>query len=181
MTDDATSPEFGPGGYLPPKASKRARKIVLREQMGRGWPLAALLASVLVAMAGVAYLYVASRAPGPPFVAVGAITAVPANGAAVLSPTADDSAVLVLRAGGPVRAFATPDPVPQWCATSRRLETATAAWSADGRLVAGTGRSLQPLRSTVHDGVVYVDSSTALPAPTPAQGSQPLGCAGQPD
>ena len=179
MADDVTSEEFGPGGYLPPKASKRARKIVLREQMGRGWPLAAVLASVLVAVAGGAYLYVAGRAPAAPFVPAGAITAVPAGGAAVLAPAGGGVDVLVVRAGGPVRAFAAPDPVPHWCAASRRLETATGTWAADGRLVGGEGASLQPLRSTVHDGVVYVDSSTTLPAPAPAPGSQPLVCAGQ--
>ncbi|MTV26636.1 hypothetical protein FTX61_14610 [Nitriliruptoraceae bacterium ZYF776] len=38
MPDDPQqTPEFGPSGYLPERASKRARKIVLRAPLGLQW------------------------------------------------------------------------------------------------------------------------------------------------
>ncbi|HUG87123.1 MAG TPA: hypothetical protein VMM13_21320, partial [Euzebya sp.] len=44
----AQQPEFGPGGYLPARAAQRARKIVLREQMGLHWAVAAVVAGLLI-------------------------------------------------------------------------------------------------------------------------------------
>ena len=180
-----SGPDFGPGGYLPPKAAKRARKIVLREQMGFGWPLAAVAAAVLVAVAGGAYLYTSSRGPAEPFRALQPLTEVPAGGAATLPVAgAGDPGVrvLVVRAGGSVRAFLPePDEV-SWCAASQRLETTDgdtprpAAWTADGRLVYGERMSLQPLRSTVYDGIVYVDLETQLPPPAPGPPESPPEC-----
>jgi len=173
-----SSPEFGPRGYLPPKAAKRARKIVLREQMGMGWPLAAAAAAVLVALAGVAYFLFVMRAPGPPYVDLGAVEQVPATGSAELTSAPAGATALVVRSAGAVRAFAAQPPGVAWCAQSRRLETADAAWAADGRLVHGDGQSLQPRRVVVHDGRVYVDVRTQLPRPAPAPGGPPPACEG---
>jgi hypothetical protein len=180
MTDQGSTPDFGPGGYLPPRAAKRARKIVLREQMGFGWPLAAVAASLLVAIAGGAYLYASNRAPGPPFVAAGQLTSVPAGEAQLIGDQGDQRA-LVVRAGGSVRAFRAAGPEVSWCEESGRIETARSAWGPDGRLLHGQGQSLQPLRSVVRFGVVYVDFTTALPRPEPALGGEPPVCAGQKD
>ena len=166
-----SGPEFGPGGYLPPKASKRARKIVLREQMGFGWPLAAVAAALLVAIAGGTYLYVSNQTPGPPFEAFGSVDQIEQGGAGTVR------GILVVRAGGAVRAFTDePDGI-GWCEASQRLETSDAVWTVDGRLVGGQGASLQPLRSVVFDGVLYVDTSTSLPVPAPGPGGSAPVCA----
>ena len=175
MSDEASQPEFGPGGYLPPKASQRARKIVLREQMGFGWPLAAAGAALLVAIAGAFYLATASRPPGAPYVSLGPFAEVDASGAAVLDDGAGNAA-LVVRAGGPPRVFLAEQTV-AWCATSGRLEGGGAAWSSQGQLVYGEGESLQPLRSVVFDGVVYADFTTPQPKPAPAPNDVPPACA----
>jgi hypothetical protein len=45
-------PDIGPSGYLPPRAAKRARKIMLREPLGLQWAVAAMIAGVLVLVAG---------------------------------------------------------------------------------------------------------------------------------
>jgi hypothetical protein len=162
-------PEFGPRGYLPERAAKRARKIMLREQMGLGWPLAALLAALLVGGAGLWYVTSASQPPGPPFVAVGDLQAVAPGEASVLG------GVLVVRATATVTAFS-PDASVTWCTRSARLESASGqVWTADGRLVGGDGTSLSPLPVTVFDGVVYVDRDhPGPPLPPQVSGEQPV-------
>jgi hypothetical protein len=169
------SEEYGPRGYLPERAAKRARKIILREQMGVGWPVAALGAAVLVALTGVAYVLLVARAPGPPFQAVGRLDAVAAGSAGVLD------GVLVVRAGGALRTFVAPDDPVEYCRATRRLEAADGrVWERTGRLVGGDGSSLQPLVSRVHDGVVYVDRERRPPPlpPAPAPDVVPA-CAGR--
>jgi hypothetical protein len=156
-------PEYGPGGYLPPKAAKRARKIVLREQMGWGWPLAAVAASLLVAVAGGIYLLTANRPPQAPYAAVGALADVPPDGAGVLEQ--GDLTALVVRAGGAVRVFRSPSVPVRWCATSGRLEGDGGVWTREGSRTYGDGPSLTPLRFVVFDGTVYVDPTDALPPP----------------
>ena len=167
-------PEFGPGGYLPPKAAKRARKIVLREQMGWGWPLAAVAASLLVAVAGGIYLLTANRPPRAPFVAVTALDEVDAAGAGTVdAPGAP--AVLIVRAGGAVRTFRKPATDVVWCGESRRLEAGDAVWTAAGAAVFGARPSLSPLRSVVFDGTVYIDPAP-LPRPAAVPGGEPPAC-----
>lgn len=167
-------PEYGPPGYLPERAARRARKIVLREQMGRGWPLAAIVAGVVVAGAGLLFVVSASRPPGPPYEAVAPIAEVEAGAADVLP--APSGELLVVRRGA-VRAFAAPEGEVAWCANSGRIEADDGrVWAADGRLVGGDGRSLQPLRSTVFDGTLYVDPTARLPVPTPDQRGERPAC-----
>lgn len=170
------SPDPGPRGYLPPKAARRARKIVLREPMGLGWPIAAVVAMVVLVGVAVAFVVLRTGPPDPPFVAVGAVDAVPQGTAGTLG--AAGAEVLVVRAGGRFRVFAAPaEPVPAYCDASRRLEAAGGAvWSLDGARVGGTAVSLRPLPAAVHDGTVYVDP-TAPGAPLPAApGDQPAAC-----
>lgn len=171
MSDDA---EFGPGGYLPQRAATRARKIVLREQMGFGWPLAAIAASLLVVAAGVFYVVSTNRPPAEPFVEVAPLAAVPVGGGASLSAGGEE--VFVLRADGLMRAFATPaGETLRWCEDSRQIESAQGqVWAPDGRQIGDGNASLAPLRSTVFKGVIYVDPTQPLPAPPPRpQGSAP--------
>ncbi|MDQ3451493.1 MAG: hypothetical protein M3493_02130 [Actinomycetota bacterium] len=164
-------PDFGPRGYLPQRAATRARKIVLREQMGRGWLLAALGATVLVAVAGLVFLLVGSRAPGEPFSPAGPVEAVAQGDAGLVGDT------FVVRGAGSVRAFIPPQGRVRWCARTDRLEAADGrVWTADGRLVGGTGESLTPLRSTVFEGTLYVDRETPVPSPAPGDRSAAPGC-----
>ncbi|CAN5885368.1 hypothetical protein BH20ACT7_BH20ACT7_07530 [soil metagenome] len=164
-------PDFGPRGYLPQRAATRARKIVLREQMGRGWLLAALGATALVAVAGLAFLLVAGRAPGEPFSPAGPVDKVPQSDAGLVGD------VLVVRGAGSVRVFVPPQGAVGWCARTDRLEAPDGrVWTADGRLVGGDGESLTPLRSTVFEGTLYVDRDTPLPSPAPDDRGVVPGC-----
>ena len=75
--------------YLPPRAAK-ARKLILRSQLGRGWIVASALFGVVILAAGGLYLARAGR-PGPPWVRVAALEALPA-GAVTEVPAASRSA-----------------------------------------------------------------------------------------
>lgn len=162
-----SQPEYGPGGYLPQRAAKRARKIVLRERMGLGWPLAALAAAAVIAIAGAVFLSTWSSPPPPPWEAAGPLGLV--DRATVLPVGRLEHGALIVRAGGGVRAFAgRADPV-AYCAPSGRLESAAGVvWGLDGRLLSGQRgeRSLRRIPVQVFDGTVYVNPTegSALPA-----------------
>lgn len=183
MTHDPEQrPDFGPGGYLPRRAAQRARKIVLREQMGMGWPIAAVTAAVVVALVGAVFLFTATRGapPGPPFVPVAPLTAVGADGAGTFALDGAGGGVdgvLVVRAGG-LRTYAAPGVDVTYCAASRRLEAPGRVWNLRGRLVGGDGQSLRPLPTRLHDGQVYVDPAAAGPAPEPSPAGETPACAG---
>lgn len=148
--------------------------------MGFGWPLAAVVAAVIVAAAGGAYLYTSTRGPTDPFRAVQQLTRVPAGGAATVVVTSTASpgvSVLIVRAGGSVRAFLSEGTI-TWCPQSQRLESRDSAWTADGRVVHGPRRSLTPVRSVVYDGVVYADLEGQLPPPPPGPPGPPPVCRG---
>lgn len=158
-------PDYGPRGYLPPRAAKRARKIILREPMGLQWAIAAVVAGFLVLVAGGVLLLSRSGPPGPPFVAVGELSQIDPRGVGGLA-LDGDRAVLVLRGAGGVTVFEAPSAPVTWCAPRSRLISARGqVWQPDGRLVGGTGGSLTRLPAQVHDGVLHVD--------TTAQGTRP--------
>lgn len=172
--ESGSGPEYGPGGYLPERAAKRARKIVLREQMGLGWPIAALVAGIVLVGLGVVYLLAGTAPPSEPFVAAGPIDEIDPRGAATLE--VGGAQVVVVRAGGGVRAFAHPGVPVRYCPASGRLESPEAGmvWTPDGRLTGGDGQSLPGLPAQVHDGELYIDPTSPLPAPAPrARGEQP--------
>jgi hypothetical protein len=170
-------PQFGPGGYLPERAAKRARKIILREQMGMGWPVAAVVAGVLLLALGAVYLVTRTGPPGEPYTAVADLEDVDPRGLAVLDAGADQ--VLVVRAGGGVRTFAAPPAPVVYCEESRRLEGADGSvWAVNGRVQAGPGVSLAPLPTLVYDGVVYVDPTAPGPPPPPDPARVAPMCAG---
>ncbi len=174
MTPDP--PDYGPRGYLPPRAARRARKIVLREPMGLQWALAAVVAGLVVLAAG-GLLLLRTGPPGPPFVAVGEIAQVDPRGVGVL-PLDDGRDVLVLRGAGGVTVFAAPAAQVEWCAERSHLiaTTGQAAWEPDGRLVGGAGDSLARLPSQVHDGELYVDAQADGERLRPTSG-EPTTCA----
>lgn len=176
MTNDPDERlDFGPGGYLPRRAAQRARKIVLREQMGLGWPLAAIAAALLVGLVGAVFLLTRSEAPAPPFVPVGPVDVARPAGAVVV-PDATGSDLLVVRAGGALRVFEAPGVPVVYCPASRRLEAPGLVWNLRGRLVGGDGRSLRPLASLQHDGGLYVDPGSAGPVPEPDRAGETPAC-----
>ena len=48
-------PDYGPAGYVPPKAAKRARKVVLRAPMGLAWVIAPLVVGVVLVAVAVVF------------------------------------------------------------------------------------------------------------------------------
>ncbi|MCC5949022.1 MAG: hypothetical protein JJT89_11255 [Nitriliruptoraceae bacterium] len=161
--------DFGPSGYLPERASKRARKIVLRAPLGVQWIVASVVAGLIVVVAGVWFLLSAGDPPGEPWVAVGPIDTLD-------EVTYDaDLDALIVAAGGRIRAFAdVPDAT--YCATSNRLESAEGeVWSLTGRGLGTSSLSEHP--TLVQDGALYVDPSRIIPGPDPADEAPDPGCA----
>ena len=169
MDDSPPEPDFGPSGYLPGRAAKRARKIVLRAPLGLQWLLASVAFGVTVLVAGLVFLR-ASGPPAAPYEPTVSLTDVTGDVAAL----PDLSATLVL-AGGRVSVFANPGRPLTYCpATRRLLDGSGGLWSVDGR---GLGtRSLERHPTTVHDGVVYVDPTRRLPGPPPADTYEQASC-----
>lgn len=154
-------PDFGPSGYLPERASKRARKIVLRAPLGLQWVIGSIVAGVVVVLAGVLWLSTSSQAPGEPFVAYAPVDELPVA-RIVDDPT---GTTLIVTAGGRVRAFDVTDlaVVPMYCEPSNRIETDDRAWSLTGR---GLGvPSLDEHPAVVFDGVLYVDFTSLVEGP----------------
>ncbi|PSO46294.1 MAG: hypothetical protein BRC32_06550 [Actinobacteria bacterium QS_8_72_14] len=145
--DDA---EFGPPGYLPQRAANRARKIVLREPMALGWPIAAVVAGLIVLGAGAVFL-LRGGAPQEPFVALTELQRL-TDGQAAVMPT-EEGDVLVVRADG-----------------------RGTVWRLDGRRVSADGASLRPVPTDVHAGVIYAAVSQPAPAPAPADGDAAPAC-----
>lgn len=172
MSDDAPSPDFGPGGYLPERASKRARKIVLRAPLGLQWILAAAVFGVVVLVTGLLWLS-SGGPPGGPYVPAGPVD--PAAGPRVVMLDEMD-AWLVTGAGPPLAVAADQVDDLRWCEPSRRLE------AADGRVWTTTGRglgtpSLETHPVLVHDGIAYVDPTTTRPGTRPAEDVATAACA----
>ena len=154
-------PEFGPSGYLPERASKRARKIVLRAPLGLQWMIAAVVAGLAVVVAGVLFLRSSDVPPPEPWVAVGEVTSIGA------ADVIDDLDVLLVGAGGRLRAFADAAEV-SYCEPTNRLEASDGrVWNLTGRGFAGTA-SLGEHPSLVHDGTAYLDPTRTLPGPEPS-------------
>ena len=158
-------PGFGPSGYLPDRAARRARKIVLRAPLGLQWVVGALVAGVVVLIAGLLLLGGRADAPGAPWVALGPVTTLPAS--------AEDPAtgLLVVHVAGRVRAFDAPAGV-AYCAPSNRLEHPDGrVWALTGRGLAGTP-SLAPVPTLTVAGTAYVDPTAVsvplAPLPDPA-------------
>jgi hypothetical protein len=162
-------PEFGPSGYLPERASKRARKIVLRAPLGLQWPIAAVVAGLAVIVAGVLFLRSGDAPPPEPWVAVGEVADI---GAAQV---VEDLDVLLVGAGGRLRAFAEAGGV-GYCEPNNRLETADGrVWNLTGRGLGGTA-SLAEHPSVVHDGTAYLDPSRTVDGPDPSDEPAEPGC-----
>jgi hypothetical protein len=167
-------PDFGPSGYLPQRAAKRARKIMLREPMGLQWAIAAVIAGMLVVVAGTVAVLRMTGPPDAPFVAAAQLSAVGSGAVPIRSPGGAD--MVVVRHAGGITVFAAPDQPVSWCAESGRLESPDGSvWQPDGRRVGGHGTSLTRLPAVVHGGVIYVDPTATgtSPAPRSAQEAAP--------
>jgi hypothetical protein len=105
-------PGRDPGGrvaYLPPKAA-RARKLILRSQLGRGWIIASALFGLVILTAGALFLAREGR-PGPPWVRVAPVSSLPAG--AVTEVPGPAGQVVAADRRGELRAFlAPPGPCP---------------------------------------------------------------------
>jgi hypothetical protein len=100
-------PGRDPGGklaYLPPRAAK-ARKLILRSQLGRGWIVASALFGLVILVAGFLFLARQGR-PGPPWTRVAAVSALPAG--AVTETAGPAGQVVVVDRRGGLRAFLAP-------------------------------------------------------------------------
>jgi hypothetical protein len=103
-------PGRDPGGrvaYLPPRAA-RARKLILRSQLGRGWIVAAALFGLVILAAGALFLARQGR-PGPPWVRVAPVSALPAGAVTeTAGPSGAGGQVVVVDRRGGLRAFLAP-------------------------------------------------------------------------
>jgi hypothetical protein len=100
-------PGRDPGGklaYLPPRAAK-ARKLILRSQLGRGWIVASALFGLVILVAGALFLARQGR-PGPPWARVAPVSALPAG--AVTETAGPAGRVVVVDRRGDLRAFLAP-------------------------------------------------------------------------
>ena len=144
------APSFGPSGYLPDRAARRARKIVLRAPLGLQWVVASLVAGLVVLVAGLLLLGRGAEAPGAPWIALGAVETLPVSSS---EPT---TGLLVVHVAGRVRAFVAPEGV-VYCAPSNRLEHPDGrVWALTGRGLAGAA-SLPPVATLTVSGTAYLD------------------------
>jgi hypothetical protein len=168
-TSDREAPGFGPSGYLPDRAARRARKIVLRAPLGLQWVAASLVAGLVVLVAGLLLLGRAGEAPGDPWVPIGPVEELADS---VYDPS---SGILVVTVAGRVRAFAAADGV-RYCAASNRLEHPDGrVWALTGRAFAGGG-SLAPVPTLTVAGTAYLDPTTVGTPLDPVDDPAEPGC-----
>jgi hypothetical protein len=162
--DPPLRPGRDPGGrvaYLPAKAA-RARKLILRSQLGRGWIVAAALFGVVILAAGALFLARAGR-PGAPWTRVAPVSSM-ADGAVTEVAGAAGQVVVVDRRGT-LRAFlAPPGPCPVRAAGSGFARPcAGQRWDASGSPASELRDGQEappPLRqvpAAVAGGDLYVD------------------------
>jgi hypothetical protein len=161
-------PGRDPGGrvaYLPPRAA-RARKLILRSQLGRGWIVASALFGVVILAAGVLFLTRAAH-PGPPWVRVAPLSALPAGTVTeVAGPPGQ--VVVVDRRDGELRAFLAPPagcPVQAAGGGGFARPCTGQRWDASGAPAGGGGAGqaapapLRPVSASLAGGALYVDPS----------------------
>jgi hypothetical protein len=142
--------------YLPPRAA-RARKLILRSQLGRGWIVASAAFGLVILVAGGLYLARAGR-PGPPWVRVAPLQALPA-GTVTEVPGPGGQVVVVDRRGDEPRAFlAAPGPCRVVAAGAGFARPCTGQrWDAAGAPAGGAGPPLRRRPTAFARGDLYVD------------------------
>lgn len=166
---DQQDVEFGPSGYLPERAAKRARKIVLRAPLGLQWIAGSIIAGLILVIAGVLFLRQGAEPPGAPWTEVGEVQTVTAS---QYDPRLD---ALIVGAGARIRAFAGVDDV-AWCPASNRLESTDGrVWSLTGRGYGGVD-SLDEHPTLVWQDRLFIDLTRTTPAPAPTDAIVEPGC-----
>lgn len=151
-------PEFGPSGYLPERAARRARKIVLRAPMGMQWPIAAVILATVVLIIGSVFLITRTGAPRSPFTPVAQMADL--SPGATMTVQIEATTIVLVRTPGRLSAFVDPGTDVAVDPKSGHLEAADGrAWQSDGRSVSGTTAPLTTLPVRLHDGAIYVDPS----------------------
>jgi hypothetical protein len=144
--------------YLPPRAAK-ARKLILRTQLGLPWMLAAAAVAGVILVAGVLLLARGGR-PGSPWVEVAAVTAFPAGSLTeVEAPGPVGRVVIVDRRGGDLRAFVGPAAACKVAPDGRGLRRACTgqAWDADGAPRTPRTQALARVATRFARGDLYVN------------------------
>ena len=147
--------------YLPPRAVK-ARKLILRSQLGLPWMLTAILFGMVILAAGVLFLVKGGR-PGAPWQRVAPVTSF-TDAAVTETPLRAGQALVVDRRGGAVRAFVTaPGACPVQAAPGGFARPCSGqAWSGDGGRAPGMGPAGEPplraVPTTVAKGDLYVNA-----------------------
>ena len=151
--------------YLPPRAGK-ARKLILRSQLGLPWMLAAILFGMVILVAGILFLVTGGR-PGAPWQRVAPVTRL-ADGAVTQTPLRAGEVAVVDRRGGTLRAFLAPTGPCPVVGTPRGFARPCVlqAWDRSGEPLRTQGSSalpprLRPMPATVAKGDLYVDPSAA--------------------
>ncbi len=152
--------------YLPPRAA-RARKLILRTQLGLPWLLAASLFALVILVAGTLFLVRGGR-PGAPWVRVAAVAAVP-DGMVAEVPGPDGLVVVVDRRRGQLLAFVgVPGPCPVAAAAAGFARPCQGeAWGADGSARRPGTPALRRVPAQLARGDLYVDPRAAR-RPEPA-------------
>ncbi len=151
--------------YLPPKAGK-ARKLILRTQLGLPWMLAAILFGLVILGAGTLFLLGGGR-PGAPWQRLAPVTRF-ADGTVTQTRLRADEVVVVDRRGGRLRAFLAPPGACPVVGTSSGFARPCAlqAWDHAGEPLTTRGASAPPPRlralpATVAKGDLYVNPRAA--------------------
>jgi hypothetical protein len=152
--------------YLPPKAGK-ARKLILRTQLGLPWMLAAILFGLVILVAGTLFLVKGGR-PGAPWQRVAPVTRLE-DGTVTQAALRAGEVVVVDRRGGTLRAFLAPSgacPVVATRSGGFARPCTHQAWDQSGQPAGGQGASaqppaLRPMPATVAKGDLYVDPRAA--------------------
>ncbi len=147
--------------YLPPRAGK-ARKLILRTQLGLPWMLAAIAFGMVILAAGTLFLVKGGR-PGAPWQRVAPLGAM-ADGTVSQRPLRAGEVVVVDRRGGTLRAFLAPDgPCPVVGSTGGFARPCTRqAWDRSGGPAGGAvAPRLRSVPATVAKGELYVNPRAA--------------------
>jgi hypothetical protein len=145
--------------YLPPRAA-RARKLILRRQLGVGWIAAAAVFGLVILVAGGLWLARGGR-PGPPWARVAPLAALPA-GAVSEAAGPGGRVVVVDRRGGDLRAFLAARGACPVVAAGAGFARPCAGerWTAGGAPAPGGAGGQAPLRrvrASFARGDLYVD------------------------
>jgi hypothetical protein len=149
--------------YLPPRAAK-ARKLILRSQLGLPWLVGATVVAGVILLAGALLLARGGR-PGSPWVRVEPLAALPAGAVAEVGPATLGGRMVVVvdRRDGDLRAFVGPAggcPVaPDGRGFTRPCTRQS--WDADGSARTPHTPPLTRVPTRLASGDLYVDPRAA--------------------